>query len=96
MFTVEPLKTATLREMENWPSYGGGRLIEVIYLPTIECILSYFKLNIVWYATIYTVLNSLSIFWGQKYTYRSIYCIPYTLEVPRTSIDPRTLINRAG
>ena len=44
-YTVEPLKTATLRGMENWPSYGGGRLIEVIYLPTIECILSYFKLN---------------------------------------------------
>ena len=27
--TVEPLKTATLWGMENWPSYGGGRLIEV-------------------------------------------------------------------
>ena len=52
---MEPLKTATLWGMENWPSYGGGLLIEVIYLPTIECILSYFKLNIIWYATIYTI-----------------------------------------
>ena len=29
---MEPLKTATLWGMENWPSYGGGRLIEVKYI----------------------------------------------------------------
>ena len=30
--TVKPLKTATPRGMKNWPSYRGGRLIEVILL----------------------------------------------------------------
>ena len=31
-YTVKPLKTATPRGMKNWPSYRGGRLIEVILL----------------------------------------------------------------
>ena len=28
MYTVKPLKTATLRGMQKWPSYRGGRLME--------------------------------------------------------------------
>ena len=27
--TVKPLKTATLRGMQKWPSYRGGRLMEI-------------------------------------------------------------------
>ena len=32
LYTVKPLKTATPWGMKNWPSYRGGRLIEVILL----------------------------------------------------------------
>ena len=35
LYTVKPLKTATLRGMQNWPSYRGGRLMEHHHLSTI-------------------------------------------------------------
>ena len=34
--TVKPLKTATLRGMQKWPSYRGGRLMEHLLLSTID------------------------------------------------------------
>ena len=37
--TVKPLKTVTPWGMKNWPSYRGGRLMEVILLRTLRVIL---------------------------------------------------------
>ena len=34
--TVKPLKTATPRGMKKWPSYRGGRLMEVILLRSLR------------------------------------------------------------
>ena len=34
--TVKPLKTATLRGMQNWPSYRGDRLMEPMRIPYLQ------------------------------------------------------------
>ena len=36
VYSVKPLKMATLRGVQNWPSYRGGSLMETLHLSTID------------------------------------------------------------
>ena len=43
LYTVEPLKTATLQGMQKWPSYGGGCLMGNLYGGTLLEVLGVLK-----------------------------------------------------